>query len=756
MGRVMAMKIIRPELARHSTALSRFIEEAQISAQLQHPGIVPVHDIGRTSDGRVFFTMQEIRGQTLKAHIGRRALGQEDALSLRKIISALHEVCEAVGYAHARGVLHRDLKPDNIMLGDFGEVLVVDWGLARVLQQEGRTVELVTHRTAVGSATLSGHIQGTPAYMPPEQAAGQRDRVSARSDVYALGAILYEILACRPPYPGSNVETVLEAVRAGPPQLLPLSASPELTSICWIALARQPEDRYPQAHAMAEALSAWLEGTLGREKARSVVRRAHTFTPRAARLRRRARQLRAEAREHLDVTPTWSNEEEKAEGWEWEDMADELELEATLAEQQAEQLLYAAFTHDPLHSEAHAALAERYRQQHVAAEAAGETIEARRLALLLEGHLTALDTEDPQRIRGESYLAGDGTLTLRTDPGDAEVRLYRYERQRRRSRPVLARILGRTPLVEIPLAMGSYLLEIRGQGRATVRYPVRILRQGRCTGVPPGATLPMSIPLPTPGEIGTGEVVIPAGWFTTGSDPLIQPEAREVWIDGFIIQRHPITNRQYLQFLNDLNETGRGDHAAAYAPQESGRMMVARDRDGRFTLSSRSGWGQDWPVVLIDWTAARAYADWLSTRTGRAWRLPLSLEWEKAARGVDGRTFPWGSFLDPSWCCIRQSHQTTPGIVPIHRFSSDISPYGVRGMGGNVRDWCLDAWTEQGPKTRDGRAVASEGIGAPIINVRGGSWYSLPDQARLARPLRLAPNARSSDVGFRLVREYPV
>jgi len=756
LGRVMAMKIIRSELARHASALSRFIEEAQVSAQLQHPAIVPIHDIGRLADGRIFFTMQEIRGLTLQAHIKRRVQGQEDALTLRKLIAALHKACEAVGYAHARGVLHRDLKPNNIMLGDFGEVQVVDWGLARVLRQPERPPEVLTHRQSIGASTLNGQINGTPPYMSPEQAAGQRERVDARSDVYALGGVLYEILAGRPPYIGSDPEAILEAVCAGPPPALPLSAPAELATICWKAIARQPEDRYPHGHSMARALSAWLEGLLGREKARSVVRRAHTFPPKAARLRRQAQQLRDAAGRHLATSSPWSREEEKAAGWEQQDNADALEVEAALAEQQAEQLLYAAFIHDPQHSAAHAALAERYRQQHIAAEAAGQTIEAQRLALLLGEHLTALDPEDPQRIRGEAYLSGMGTLTLRTDPPGAEVRLYRYERQRRRDRPVLARVLGTTPLIEVPLEMGRYLLEIRASGRVPVRYPVRILRQGRCAGIPPGATLPMSIPLPASGELGSGEVYVPAGWFTTGSDPVVRPQPREVWMDGFIIQRHPITNRQYLLFLNELSDTGDGEQAVAFAPQEAGKMLYGRGSDGRFSLTASMPWGLDWPVVLIDWAAARAYSDWLSRRTGQRWRLPLSLEWEKAARGVDGRLYPWGSFLDPSWCCIRDSHQTTPSIVPIHRFPSDVSPYGVRGMGGNVRDWCLDAWCKGGPRTVDGRAVASEGVGAPLINVRGGSWYSSADQARAARPLRLAPSARSSDVGFRLVRDCPV
>ncbi|MDG1482866.1 MAG: bifunctional serine/threonine-protein kinase/formylglycine-generating enzyme family protein [Myxococcota bacterium] len=750
LGRVMAMKLIHIERFRHHTVQSQLIAEAQRLAQLQHPGIVSVHDIGRTVDGRVFFTMPEVRGQPLKAHLDRRALGQEGALSLRTLVSVLHNACEAVGYAHAQGVLHRDLKPSNIVRGDFGEVLVMGWNLARPLTPDRRASARIAPSSAIGAQT--GPIRGTLAYVAPERITGRLDQPSARSDVYALGAILYDLLSSRPPDSSSDPKAVAAAVRGDPP--LPHAAPAGLAAICWTALARQPTDRYPNAHAMAEALSAWLEERPEQEKARSIVQHAHTLFPRAARLRHRAQQLRAAARDHLDSAPTWSDEEEKLDGWEWEDTADALELEAALADQQAEHLLYTALNHDPRNSNAHAALAERYRQQHVVAEAAGLTIETRRLALRLEGHLAALDTGAPQRIRGESYLSGYGSLTLQTDPPGAEVLLYRDVQQQRRSRAVLSRVLGYTPLIEVPLAMGSYLLEIRALHCATVRYPVRILRQGRCTGIPPGATLPMPISLPASEGVAPDEVIVPAGWFTTGSDPLIQPAAREVWVDGFIIQRHPITNRQYLCFLNALCEAGRGEQAAAFAPQEAGRLMVERTRDGRFALPARSRWGEDCPVVLIDWIAARAYADWLAVQTGQGWRLPLSLEWEKAARGVDGRTFPWGRFLDPSWCCIRTSHPDAPSIVPIHRFPSDISPYGVRGMGGNVRDWCLDAWSEHGPRIQEDRAMPSEGIGAPLISVRGGSWYSLPEQARVARPLRLAPGARSSDVGFRLVRTY--
>ena len=117
----------------------------------------------------------------------------------------------------------------------------------------------------------------------------------------------------------------------------------------------------------------------------------------------------------------------------------------------------------------------------------------------------------------------------------------------------------------------------------------------------------------------------------------------------------------------------RSNGKPCFALNFSCEAMLSRDTDGRYSLSAASGWGLDWPVVLIDWGGAKAYAAWLTQRTRQRWRLPMSLEWEKAARGVDGRIFPWGSFLDPSWCCIRQSHRGAPSIVPIHRYPSDVS-----------------------------------------------------------------------------------
>ena len=218
LNRRLAMKIIHPKLLSHTSAAARFAEEAQVCAQLQHPNIVPVHDFGTLPDGRLFFTMKEIKGRSLDAVIRSvhasvkdgRFYPTSDGWTFRRLIDVFYKVCQAIGYAHAKGVLHRDLKPENIMLGEFGEVLVVDWGIAKVLGRVDRAAEagdfdLVTSSRLGSEATRMGQVAGTPAYMAPEQARGEIDMLNPQSDVYALGAILYEILSCPYEYCHMNI-----------------------------------------------------------------------------------------------------------------------------------------------------------------------------------------------------------------------------------------------------------------------------------------------------------------------------------------------------------------------------------------------------------------------------------------------------------------------------------------------------------------------------------------------------------------------
>ncbi|MEQ8766165.1 MAG: protein kinase [Planctomycetota bacterium] len=253
-------------------ALERFLQEARITASLEHPGIVPVHDLGIDSNGQVFFAMRYVDGLDLESVFRLARDGSADWPRTR-LLGLLQRVCEAMSFAHARGVLHRDLKPTNIMVGRFGEVYVMDWGVAKVPHEETCDVRVAPEaisddHDAQDSPLISrsGTIIGTPAYMPPEQATGDRDDLGPHSDVYSVGAILYQLLTGRMPYlsPDRPISThaMLEKLMSGPP--VPISrlapeAPAELIAICERAMARDPSDRYPEMGAMAEDLRAFLE-----------------------------------------------------------------------------------------------------------------------------------------------------------------------------------------------------------------------------------------------------------------------------------------------------------------------------------------------------------------------------------------------------------------------------------------------------------------------------------------------------------------
>ncbi len=292
LNREVALKQIKGGYADHPESRSRFLLEAEVTGGLEHPGVVPVYGLGHYPDGRPFYAMRFIRGDSLKQAIEKfhRADVQpgrdpgERALALRQLLRRFVDVCNTIAYAHSRGVLHRDLKPGNVMLGPYGETLVVDWGLAKPIgRPEGAAlITEGTLRPSSGSGltpTQMGSAVGTPAFMSPEQAAGRLDELGPASDVYSLGAMLYSLLTGRAPFADADLGTMLRKVEAGefpPPRQVNRTVPPALEAVCLKAMANDPGGRYPSPKDLSDEIELWLAGepvTAWREPAMVRLRR---------------------------------------------------------------------------------------------------------------------------------------------------------------------------------------------------------------------------------------------------------------------------------------------------------------------------------------------------------------------------------------------------------------------------------------------------------------------------------------------------
>ncbi|MFT7519619.1 MAG: serine/threonine protein kinase/formylglycine-generating enzyme required for sulfatase activity [Kiritimatiellia bacterium] len=760
LNRTVAMKIIRAEFKDHPRALARFFEEAQVSAQLAHPSIVPVHDLGRLHDGRYYFTMQEIHGSTLTSvlrtlHASSRYAWQatSDGWTFRRVLDAFRRVCDAIAYSHSRGVLHRDLKPDNIMLGSYGEVLVMDWGLAKVRAQD-LTPDPVSSSRIVndGTQTRIGTVAGTPAYMSPEQARGQLDNLGPRSDVYSLGSVFYEILSGKPPFSGPKA---LQSVLAGPPPALkdtpyrkgkqrgpPIPKA--LRNICAKAMNRAPRHRYSDASQLAQDLLEWLDGARKREQALVLVNKADALEPQVRSLRSRAAHLRTESATMLTELPPGASIQDKRGPWSLEDEAEALELEAELKNVHVMQHLRAALTEAPDTAEAHNKLAAHYQSRHASAQGRRDARAQAALEALLRTHNTGVYND---------YLRGEGTLDVRLTVV-AQVDLLRFVEQDRRLVPTHVRSFGPTDHVRAELSHGSYLLHIRAPGQQTIRYPVYIDRQKATRDAQSQRSDALRVQVQTPDS----DIYIPAGWSWTGGDnQAVGSLARQrLWVDDFVISKAPITHREFVNFLNRLAHKDGIDIALHHAPRLEGMREVGAHgliydlKDGVFSLGPTHA--ADAPVTHVSWSAAVAFSASRARITGEAWRLPTEMEWERAARGADGRFFPWGDYLDSTFCRLRAIHRTARSPDSVLAWPMDESPFGVTGMAGNTRDWCADAYRTDGPKVKQHIAIAYADPHAAARCVRGGSWTLRAQQARSACRGWEPPNTRASDLGFRLAR----
>jgi len=285
-GRHVALKAMHPEQATLDTARARFLREARVQGQLEHPSIVPVYDMGADDGGQIYFTMQRIHGVSLEEVLEDLETGEPEMLarfSQRRLLTDFSQVCLAIDFAHRRGILHRDLKPANIMLGDFGEVFVIDWGLAKVDDGVDLTREMSVGKLEVGPTlrTAAGAVMGTPGYMSPEQMRGQHRQLTPASDVYSLGALLFELVTLQPLHPRTSgpeiYKNTLKGVEARPSVRHPqLRVPSELETMIVRAVAQEPGDRYATARELNDDIERFLDGQRDDERRRELAaRHAH-------------------------------------------------------------------------------------------------------------------------------------------------------------------------------------------------------------------------------------------------------------------------------------------------------------------------------------------------------------------------------------------------------------------------------------------------------------------------------------------------
>ena len=740
LGRPVAIKTLRSDRAKDVVRM-RFLEEAQVTGQLQHPNIITVYELGRLK-GEVVFVMRRVEGQSLKQLIQRLKRDDDDMVreyTLAHKMQVFFKLCQAVAFAHSRGVIHRDIKPSNVMIGDFGDVVLLDWGLCKIIGQEVRSSRSSTERWQ----TMHGQIIGTPAYMSPEQALGMIDQVSPATDVYGLGALLYHFITLHPPFIGKSnrevVRKVLQAELTPPRERAPEMRIPEqLERICLKCLERSADQRYANAAELAKDVQAFLDSGLGDA--------AGGFEPLASCEAQRAaidenlfyyQEIQEDLASSQDTWQTlhlrsWlgGDEQLRREGWEalMQIKHYRQESEALIAKM-CEQLTQYQWTRK--HLEASGALSPNDSTQDNTTELICTLLASRYENAVVEGDERAqaqlgqwLQSFDP--TQGELISQSVGALYIHVRPMNADIQLWQCVSESGRLKKTRPKTLKSSPLLLEKVPAGQYILSaaLPGQTEA-VESALRVY---------PGVTTRLSVTLYHREAAPPGFVHVPAGTFRSGAPNDPHTPAAELALPDVFIRKTPVTSQEYLDYLSALAER---------SPAESRARQPRRSGDGaplwRWSpagvplLPTDQGWSPETPVVGVSYEDAQAFCAWQSQRLQCAVRLPTESEWEKAARGMDGRRFPWGEAWDPRFVAGPEvwDHHLPP---PVGLMSADTSCYGVQDLVGGVREW----------------TSPSDPSGAFGV-LRGGSFLTDSVQGRpLWRKALLATNRVAPDVGFRL------
>ncbi len=707
--RPVAIKILHPALNQDPAVIRRFHQEAGILARLDHDYIVPVYDVSASGERR-FIVMRYIPGPTLA-----RILDEEGPQPPERVFAWLQQMAAGLDYAHSKGVLHRDMKPSNLLWDEERErVLISDFGLARAVQASG------------GSSVSQSQAEmtGTAYYMAPEIIRGQKH--TAASDLYSLGCVLYELLTGRPPFEGENViaitsQHVLEPV----PQLalqgdLGVALAEQVAAL----MAKEPDARPGSAGEVVAQVQA---GMAEKEAARRA--EAERQAAEAAAAERAQREAEEKAR--LAALEKERREKEAAE-------AERQRQEAKRKKRQEEERRRAAA--------ARAAELELLRKKQADREEAREKKPAARwlvavllLAILATGGFFAMRAMQPHPT--PEVIVVTATPTAQSVAASATS--------------------PSTPTVTPPTATPRPPADTPLPSTNTPTAPTDTPASTTSLGV--GSTMIWE-------KDGMEMVYVPAGEFLMGS-PDGEGEDDEhpqhtVYLDAFWIDKTEVTNAMFAKFVESESYQSTVEKSGCgwvYLPEKKDWNCVsgADWRHPRGPDSDLSGLDSH-PVVQVSWFDAKAYCQWAGKR------LTTEAEWEKAARGTDGRTYPWGNewdvhttkrlnFTDKNINFDWSDKEADDGYqytAPVGSYPAGASPYGALDMAGNVWEWVADWYDGNYYANSPSRNPTGPDSGDARV-LRGGSWFNFGYFVRAAFRVRDVPDIRGDFVGFRCLAPSP-
>ena len=817
LGRTVAVKTLRPKHQYSLDQIERIVREAKAAAQLEHPNIVPIHSLGVSPSRGVYFTMKRLRGDSLRHIVMQLSLrnpAYTRVYTSSVLISIFLKICQGMNYAHSKGIIHRDLKPENILVGNYGEVTIIDWGLVKKMDMsssphvpgrhkspaprvdlvaaEGAPRQKETRPSAAakagavvslpsGNLTQNGQLNGTPRFMSPEQVNGDVEDIDTRSDIYALGIILYELLTFRNPFEELVEEDeIFSAVSRGKYQKprqtdRKYSISPELEAICLKAMAVNKEQRYQAVGELIKDLTAHQEGLPVSAYTAPLYVRIAKFSKRnpiktsailsciiaiftylmvssfldSLYFKRTMKQVQvsvATAEFKLDnldkrlvkeaARPLGSAISDDKEGEltpeRYDDLHDEIEGHFNEAN-----LLLSSVT--GLHHGAQSEI-QTWRERIMTAQIEfclkhKKIKELRKIRSIMSaamgGDLEAYSYKMRTLIHDmETALQGVCHLQIESDPPGADVMISFVEQTAEGAMvtgvPVHDDLLY-TPVYNLALGKGTYIVTLRLDGAPDISFPVTLKH---------GENKQLMIDIPR--EVPDGMVYVPGGSCMVGGTQSPYKREYEADVQPFYISRREVTNREYIAFWLTLQDTkllnaymsrvllSRGSNLPKNAWHRNGKPIAEIDLDK--------------PVVGIPREAAQAYCEWYGNRCGRPCRLPTAEEWEKAARGTDGRLYPWGNIFVKEYAFTYENKAARKEFglwAKPESFPMDVSPYGVYDMAGNVREWTSTDFPESG------------GV-FPQIKGASSSTPSRYLPLERADDTAVAP----SDVGFRLVMPY--